>query len=136
MTAAWAVDNALVTSPLVGLAETAEIASHTAVEIVLYFVPRPNVRGCAYRVCFARTLHSGPAAFTNSLATEIRAGRFLEDFYCALATIVIELPPLRDRGGDLGWLVERLIMSESDMRLYLRRFSRMRSNTTTVSLIE
>ena len=34
------------------------------------------------------------------------------------------------------WLVERLIMSTSDMRLYLRRFSRMRSNTTTVSLIE
>ena len=34
------------------------------------------------------------------------------------------------------WLVDRLIMSGSDMRLYLRRFSRMRSNTTTVSLIE
>ena len=34
------------------------------------------------------------------------------------------------------WLVERLIRSASDMRLYLRRFSRIRSNTTTVSLIE
>src|SRR5665213_310708 len=34
------------------------------------------------------------------------------------------------------WLVERLISSGSFMRLYFRRFSRMRSKTTTVSLIE
>ena len=34
------------------------------------------------------------------------------------------------------WLVERLMRSGRLIRLYLRRFSRMRSNTTTVSLME
>jgi hypothetical protein len=34
------------------------------------------------------------------------------------------------------WLVERLIRSRRSIRLYFRRFSRIRSNTTTVSLIE
>lgn len=42
-------------------------------------------------------------------AEEVRAGRLLEEFRCALATLVIELPPLRERQADLPLLVERLL---------------------------
>jgi transcriptional regulator with PAS, ATPase and Fis domain len=37
-----------------------------------------------------------------------RAGRLLNELYCALATMVIDLPPLRERKEDLPWLIERL----------------------------
>lgn len=40
---------------------------------------------------------------------EIRAGRLTEELYCRLSTLVISLPPLRDRQADLSDLVERLL---------------------------
>jgi DNA-binding NtrC family response regulator len=42
-------------------------------------------------------------------AEEVRAGRLLEELACALGTLVIEVPPLRERREDLPGLVERLL---------------------------
>jgi transcriptional regulator with PAS, ATPase and Fis domain len=42
-------------------------------------------------------------------AAEVRAGRLLEELRCALSTLVIEVPPLRERWADLPRLVERLL---------------------------
>jgi transcriptional regulator with AAA-type ATPase domain len=50
------------------------------------------------------------AGSCGNLAEEVRAGRLLDDLYYALSTVVVELPPLRDRlAADLAWLVERLL---------------------------
>jgi transcriptional regulator with PAS, ATPase and Fis domain len=44
------------------------------------------------------------------LAEEVRAGRLIDDLYFTLSTVVVELPPLRDRmAADLPWLVECLL---------------------------
>jgi hypothetical protein len=40
---------------------------------------------------------------------EIRAGRLIEELYCAFSTLVITAPPLRERLADLPRLVERLL---------------------------
>ncbi|MCI0457738.1 MAG: sigma 54-interacting transcriptional regulator [Gemmataceae bacterium] len=50
---------------------------------------------------------------------EVQAGRLLEDLHCALGTLVIALPPLRQRLEDLPGLVERLlerVPAEGDRR--------------------
>jgi DNA-binding NtrC family response regulator len=55
----------------------------------------------------------GPRVMAGSRldpAEEVRAGQLRDDLYCALATLVLELPPLRNRpAADLPWLVERLL---------------------------
>ncbi len=56
-------------------------------------------------VAGARTI----AGCSVDLLEEIRAGRLLEDLQCALATLVITLPPLRARQPDLPGLVERML---------------------------
>ena len=40
---------------------------------------------------------------------EVRAGRLLEELHCALSTLVIEVPPLRERQADMPTLVDRLL---------------------------
>jgi arginine utilization regulatory protein len=40
---------------------------------------------------------------------DVRSGRLLEELYCALTPLVIEVPPLRQRMADLPWLVERML---------------------------
>jgi len=40
---------------------------------------------------------------------EVRAGRMLEELSCAMATLVIRVPALRERQADLAALVERLL---------------------------
>jgi len=40
---------------------------------------------------------------------DVRAGRMLEALHAALATLVIEVPPLRERAADLPVLVDRLL---------------------------
>jgi transcriptional regulator with PAS, ATPase and Fis domain len=42
-------------------------------------------------------------------AADVRAGRMLDDLHAALGTLVIEVPPLRERPADLPHLVERLL---------------------------
>jgi DNA-binding NtrC family response regulator len=49
------------------------------------------------------------AGMASDPATEVAAGRLLEELHCALATVVIALPPLRERGDDLPLLVDRLL---------------------------
>jgi transcriptional regulator with PAS, ATPase and Fis domain len=49
------------------------------------------------------------AATNRTLTEEISAGRFREDLFYRLAVAVLSVPPLRDRAGDLGLLIDRLL---------------------------
>jgi DNA-binding NtrC family response regulator len=54
----------------------------------------------------------GPRVFagcTISPVQAVRSGRMLDELACALGTLVIEVPPLRERLADLPVLVERLL---------------------------
>jgi len=54
------------------------------------------------------------AATNRSLTTEIREGRFREDLFYRLAAAVLQLPPLRDRQGDVSLLIDRLLGQVND----------------------
>ena len=54
------------------------------------------------------------AATNRTLTEEIAAGRFREDLFYRLAVAVLNIPPLRERTGDLGLLIDRLLDQVND----------------------
>jgi transcriptional regulator with PAS, ATPase and Fis domain len=49
------------------------------------------------------------AATNRNLLEEVREGRFREDLYYRLAVLALRVPPLRERKGDLGYLLDKLL---------------------------
>lgn len=54
------------------------------------------------------------AATNRNLSKEVSEGRFREDLFYRLAIAIIDIPALKDREGDLGLLLDRLLEKVND----------------------
>jgi DNA-binding NtrC family response regulator len=52
------------------------------------------------------------AATNRDMAEEVREGRFREDLYYRINVMALQLPPLRDRGGDVRLLIQKFLGSD------------------------
>ena len=53
------------------------------------------------------------SATNRTVIQEVEAGRFREDLFYRLAVAVLKIPPLRERAGDLGLLIDELLKKEN-----------------------
>ncbi len=49
------------------------------------------------------------AATNRDLLEDVRSGRFREDLYFRLAILVLKVPPLRERQGDVSYLLDKMV---------------------------
>jgi DNA-binding NtrC family response regulator len=68
------------------------------------------------------------AAGNQDLTEMVRQGRLREDLYYRLKVVVVELPPLRERSGDLPLLIDHQV------RKYNRAFGKERTGITPEAL--
>lgn len=61
------------------------------------------------------------AATNRSLIEEVAAGRFRADLFYRLAVAVINIPPLRERQGDMGLLIDHFLDGVDDDGNYPRK---------------
>jgi two-component system response regulator AtoC len=54
------------------------------------------------------------AATNRDLKGELAAGRFREDLFFRLQVVTVRVPPLRERKGDIGYLVRHFLTRHSD----------------------
>ncbi|MDA0336281.1 MAG: sigma-54 dependent transcriptional regulator [bacterium] len=73
------------------------------------------------------------AATNENLADAVDSGRFREDLYHRLAVVRIEVPPLRDRGGDVRQIASRVVAEYAERH---QTGSRRLGASTSLLIIE